>query len=179
MALNYSSAGEKKRISFGVGVLKIGPSGATPTTDVGFVRSAQLSVTRQKLEVFQGNPKTLVVQYVVQEDVTFTTTGIEWSLDRLKDVFAAGTVTGSNYGFGGDVNLTEVALQFTHQMPAGGTATLRIWKANGQGEGTINFGDDVHEFPYGFRAVLADTNWASVALAATEKLFQLQLDIPA
>jgi hypothetical protein len=175
MALNLSSTGNSDRISFGAGVLRIGPAGFTPSTDIGYIRTAQLSVTRQKLEVFLGFPRTLIVQYVNQEDVVLNCTGIEWSLDRLKDAFASGNVSGTKLRFGGDVNLAKVALEFEHQMPAGGTATIRIWKAQGQGEVQLNLGEEVHEFPYAFRALDAATNWASVANPSDGRLMEIEL----
>lgn len=175
MALNLSAAGNSNRISFGSGVFRIGPVGVTPSTDIGYMRNAQLSVTRQKLEVFLGFPKTLIIQYVNQEDVTITVTGIEWSLARLQDVFAAGVITGNKFGFGGDVNLSKVAVELEHQMPAGGTATIRLWKAQGQGEVQLSLGDDVHEFPYSFRGLDAATNWAGGSNGLSQRLLQIEL----
>lgn len=175
MALNLSSSGNSDRISFGAGVLRIGPSGVTPSTDIGYVRTASLAVTRQKLEVLLGFPRTLIVQYVNQEDVVLTVTGLEWSLNRLKDVFATGNISGTKLRFGGDVNLSKVALEFEHQMPAGGTATIRLWKAQGQGDATINLGEEVHEFPYAFRALDAATNWAGGANPSDGRLMEIEL----
>src|SRR5262245_25095786 len=141
MALNLSSTGSADRVSFGAGVLRIGPSGVTPSTDIGYIRTAQLSVTRQKIELLLGFPRTLIVQFVNQEDVTLSVTGLEWSIDRLSNAFATGNISGNKLRFGGDVNLSRVALEFEHQMPNGGTATIRIWKAQGQGDLQLNFGE--------------------------------------
>ncbi len=179
MALNLSQSGEKKRISFGAGTMKVGAGGVTPSTDIGYVSSAQLNVTRQKIEVFQGFPRTLIVQYVNQEDVTITVTGIEWSLTNIQRVFAAGTITGNKLGFGGDVNLSTVSLELTHQMPAGGTAVIRAWSAQGQGEVQLSLGDTVHEFPQAFRVLDSATDWAGNSLGSDQRLIQIQLDIPA
>lgn len=179
MALNLSSSGNAKRISFGGGTVSVGTAGATPVTDIGYVTTAQLNVQRAKIEVLQGFPKTLIVQYVNQETVTFTVTGIEWSLTNLQRVFATGVVNGDLYGFGGDVNLSQVSILFTHQMPAGGTAYLRIWRAQGQGDFQFTLGDNVHEFPYTFTALDSSTDWAGVSLGNNQRLFQIQLDIPA
>lgn len=180
MALNLSGAGNVKRLSFGTGVLRLGAQNTTPSTDVGYGRGAQLQVTRNRLEVLQGVPRQLVYQFVQQEDVTFTFTGIEWSLDRLRDVLAiSGAVVGAQpnqyLGFGGDTTVRNVSVQFTHQLPVGATADLYIWNAQGQGEMNLNFQDDVHEFPYAFRALVATTAWDNSVLASDQQFFRIRM----
>jgi len=82
---------------------------------------------------------------------------------------------GQKLGFGGDMNITEVAVKFVHQMPSGGTVIVYLWRAQGSGEITITFGDEPHEFPYEFSALTATTDWAGNPLSSTERLCRIDL----
>jgi hypothetical protein len=184
MAFNYSTAGNARRITLGTGVLQMRTfDGITPSSAdlVGFSRGAQLSITRQKVEVEQGVPKGLIKQLVVKEDVNFSFTGIEWDLLRVQDGLGTGVLTGSGndvtLGFGGDMALEELALTFIHQTPTGGTITLDIWRAQGTGEIQITFGDEVHEFPYNFKALVQTTSWGGETLNPKATLFRLRAQI--
>ena len=188
MALNLTPFYDTDDIGFGSGILYVEAytqPGSTPSlsaqaNDVGVIRTATLTVTRQKLEVLAGYPRQLLIAYVLQEDVVFSATGIEWKISRLRDALAAGRVVGNTIGFGGSTTLTEVAVEFVHQMPAGGTIFLRIWKANGQGDLTLNFGDDVQEFTYAFKALTVTQAWGGQPLNSDESYFQLEkVDPPA
>lgn len=165
--------------SFGPGVLFIGAAGATPLTDVGAVRSgAEFAVTREILEVRQGSPATVVQNYVLSEEAILRVTGIEWNLSRLKDTLGSGVVTLNPAGedtfeFGGSLNLDEVALRFKHELPAGTTVILDIWTAQAMGEFTITFGDDIHEFPYMFKALETLVDWEGNSLPANKRLFKI------
>jgi len=175
MALNVP-AGNKKRLTFGPGILQIGASGSTPSTDVGYARGASLSITRQKLDVFQGSPRSLIETYAVQEDVALNFTGIEWAPFNLVRALGSGVTSGTGtetLGFGGEVTFAEVALSFEHITPTNGTVSIYVWKAQGQGEVTVNFGDDVQEFQYNFRALEATQDWLSNPLNANERLIQI------
>ena len=177
MAFNVPTY-DTDNFSFGPGVLYVGAAGSTPTLDVGAVRAgAEFAVSRERLEVFQGSPRSLVKQYIVQENAQLTVTGIEWDVDKLTYVLGSGVTTSTaaqdTYAFGGDLNISESAVKFVHETPAGHTIELYIWKAQGTGEITINFGDDLHEFPYVFAALESTTDWNSVALASNQRLFKI------
>lgn len=197
MAYNVPSY-DTKNYSFGPGILYVDPfgdyPGTAPTTDVGAVRSgAELAITRERLEVFQGSPRQLTKQYVTSESVQLTVTGIEWNLKSLALALAqpetessetnwsqdSGTYAAGTIFFGGSMNLTEVAVKFVHRIPQGATIQINIWRAQGTGEVTTTFGDDVHEFPYTFRALDpssggAASNWDNnYKLPATGSLVQI------
>jgi len=164
--------------SFGPGILYAGAAGTTPTTDIGAVRSgAELAITRERITVEQGSPFQKVAEYVIRETATLTVTGIEWNFDNLARALGAGVTTSSatkdTFAFGGDMSIKEVALKFVHRSPAGHTFSLYIWKANGTGELTITFGDDIHEFPYTFEALRSKTDWAGGSLPEKEQLFKI------
>ena len=168
MPLNIP-AGEVERVSFGLGVLKIGSPGTTPTTDVGYARGATLTVTRQKLDLFQGVPRTLIRTFANQEDVSLQFTGLQWSLARLKDLLGSGTFAAGppeQLDFGGKIDFSEVGVFFQHRTPTQGTVDIYIWKAQGQGELNLSFGDDFQEFNYQFRALPGTTDFAGQAIAA-------------
>jgi hypothetical protein len=168
MGLNLP-AGAVERVSFGQGILKIGAPGATPTVDVGYARGSTLTITRQKLDLFQGVPRTLVRTFSNQEDTSMQFTGLEWNLERLLDLLGSGAFTTAAGGverlrFGGKIDFAEVSVLFQHRTPTEGTAEVRIWRAQGQGELSLNFGDDFQEFNYQFRGLPATTDWGGVAI---------------
>jgi hypothetical protein len=162
-------------ISIGPGVLFLAAAGNTPTVDVGAVRSGELTITREKLDVDQGFPAQPIVSYAIGEDVTLTINAIEWDFTHLAQALGSGVVTGTTqFDFGGDPNFSEVALKYQHRMAAGSTIVIDIWRANGSGELTTTFGDDVQEFPYSFTALNAVTSWDAVALGDTTSMFQIR-----
>ncbi len=164
--------------SFGPGVLLVGTTGATPTIDVGAVRAgAELSVSRTVLEVRQGSTMNLIKQYVTQENVGLNVTGIEWNLERLKEVFGSGVLTTSSsldtLLFGGDINICELSVRFRHNMPTGNTIYVDIWKAQPTPEMSLSFGEEIHEFPYQFKALDSTTQWDSAATNDLGRLMRI------
>lgn len=179
MAFNVPTV-DTDRYSFGPATVKIGPAGTTPTTDVGSVRSdATFTVERETLDVNQGSPATLQKQFIVSESASLSVSGIEWNLNNLQLALGAGTTSSPGAGvllldFGGDPDTAEVALEVTHVLPAGTTVVIRIWRASPAGGMEVEFGDDIHEFPYEFNALEATTDWAGQALGAGARLFQIE-----
>ena len=176
MAYNVPS-GETERVSFGPGVLYLGASGTTPTVDVGYARGATLTITRDVIELWQGSPQELIKRYSNKETVKLAINGLEWNVDNLSYALGAGeTTTGVSPELlegGGDPNMSEVALMYQHITTEGYTVTLSIWTATGDGEVSIEFGDDLHEFGYNFTALLSTTNWGGDSLAAKKKLYKI------
>lgn len=187
MAYNVPSY-DTNNLSFGPGILYLcgltaaGPAGITEgmLVDVGAVNSGStFQVTRTRMDVFQGNPKTLIDAFVTQEDATLSVTGIEWNLANLSLALGAGLVTTSGvtttFGFGGDLRVSDVAAKFVHVTPYGSTITIRLWKAEGAGDLNVSFGDNIHEVPYTFKALESSVKWGGVALGTTERLFSMEL----
>ncbi len=168
---------DTNNISVGPGLLYLGASGVTPAIDVGAVRNAELAITREKLDIEQGWPAQLIVRYAPRETVTLTVTGIEWHFANLAKALGAGVASGAGAGtqfdFGGDINFANITARFQHRLAAGGTIDIRIWTANGAGELTTAFGDDVHEFPYVLSALNSTTDWALNTLDEDKALFQI------
>jgi hypothetical protein len=161
-----------KKYSFGPGRVFLGAPGETPSKDVGSVRSgAELTVTRERLEVYQGSPRTLVKQYVTNETAQLVVTGIEWDLELIAQAIgydpnvAVGGTSGLTItlGLGGDMDVSQVALRFQHVTPVGATIMIDFFKAEGSGEFKNTFGDELHEFPYTFKAIAATCGWAGVS----------------
>jgi hypothetical protein len=160
--------------SFGPGILKLGPAGATPTLDVGAVdQGASLEVRSTTLDLRQGNPSMLIKRYLQVSDVAFSVTGLEWNFDNLSKAIGSGVTTSTQFDFGGDPNVTEYALQFDHRMPTGSTQTLRIWTVVGSGEITINFSDDFHTFPMAYSAVRSSTTWGGATIDDNNQYFRI------
>lgn len=159
MGYNVSPAITKDNFSFGPGVLYAGVDcGVCPAVDIGAVRSgAELVVTREKIIVEQGSPYQMITQYVIRETVVLTVTGIEWNFENLRKALGAGELASPGgdrrFRFGGDMGVCSSALCYRHHTAEGDEIYVKLWCAQGNGEVTITFGDDIHEFPYGFTAV--------------------------
>jgi hypothetical protein len=179
---------DTQNLSFGPGVLYLcgltaaGAAGITEgqLSDVGAVNSgSSFQVTRTRLDVFQGSPKSLIDTFVTQEDAQLSVTGIEWNLSNLALALGAGLVTSSGvtttFSFGGDLKVSDVAAKFVHVTPYGTTVTIRLWKAEGMGDLNVSFGDAIHEVPYTFKALESATKWGGSALGVTERLFSMEL----
>ena len=178
MALNVPN-GDRKRLTFGPGILLIGAAHVTPVAggDIGYARGAVLNMTRQKLDVFQGSPRTLVETYAVQEDATLNVTGLEWNPANLVKALGSGVATDAGaletLEWGGEVTFTSVSLLYRHNTPTGGTVDVSFWKAQGGGEFNINFGDDLQEFQYNFRAIESTTAWDNSSLGTNKRLVKI------
>jgi len=170
--------------SFGPARLFIGVVGATPTSDVGGVNSGgTFTMTREKLTVEQGSPKIIVKEYSVRETAEINFESIEWDLNTLYQALGGGTYTPDNpvtdmstLEFGGEMDITNVALRVVHVTPAGNTVTIDVFTASPAGNAEFNFGDDLHAFPLAFTAIRSTTDWASVALASGKELFKITYD---
>jgi len=72
---------DTSEFSFGPCVVYAGPAGTTPAVDIGAVRGgASLEITREIIEVRQGNPALPVKRYVNNETASFTVTGVNTPL---------------------------------------------------------------------------------------------------
>lgn len=167
------------KITFGPGILYLGPLGSTPSVDIGAVKGdASFEVARTALEVKQGSPQTLIKQYFTEEKVTLTVTGIEWNLDGIAYALGAGVTTFvgpvQTLAFGGDQNVTERALRYVHRMADGSTIDIQLPRAQGNGELSIGMKEtDLHEFPFTFKALEAATDFTGAATATNQKLFKI------
>ena len=150
------------------------------TIDVGAVKTgAVLTFTRDKLEVKQGSPESLIKQWVITETVRLEVVGHEWNIDNLQYAIGTGIITTDgdekSMDIGGDMEVKEASLKFVHQMPAGGTVEVDIWKAQSAGELSVTFGGDPHEFPYTFVALDASTDWSGSSLPSAGRLCRIKL----
>lgn len=179
------------RISIGPCVIYLGEygtSGNTPTVDVGAVEAgATLSTTRDKEEVFQGFPKTLIAQFATSESASLKLTSIEWNFNNLLYAIGAGLTSGTSdteiFDFGGQLTFQDVAIKLMHQTPYGHTLYAYIWKAQGDGAISLGFTDTHHTFEYTFNAIIpfdACTkqvlDWNGNELPVGKQLFKLVLE---
>lgn len=151
-------------VSFGPGVLYAGACGVCPMTDIGAVRSgAELVITREKIMLEQGSPYQLIVQHVIRETVQLSVTGVEWNFTNLVRGLGAGELnedgppaTYKRFRFGGDMGISNLSLCYRHHTAEGDEVYVKLWCAQGNGEITVNFGDNYHEFPFSFSAIQPD-----------------------
>jgi hypothetical protein len=175
---------DRDSISFGPARLFMGLAGATPATDVGAITEDGISVefASEMGEIRQGNPKLLELSFIQSQDVMVKVTSIEWDFDALQYALGAGNTSASGtfeaFAFGGEACPVEVALHVQHQMcRSGNTINVYVWRAIGEGSVTLPFTHDEHSFEYSWKAMRADTDWASVALASDEQLVQIVREI--
>ncbi len=186
MSFNLPS-GNTNKLTFGPGRLLVAPVGTTPqlgtSHEIGYVNTGiELAVTREKLEVKQGNPKLLVKQWVINENVQLTVHGLELDVTKLQTALGAGATTSSGktdtLTFGADTNSAEYAVRFVHNMPNGATVYIDLWKAQLSGEMTLTFGDDPLQIPYVFVAQDSSTQWDGTPTPATGHLMRVIIENP-
>lgn len=164
-------------ISFGPATLLLGPSGATPTADVGAIgeNGVEIEITSEKRDIRQGNPKTIEHSFATAQGVKVSVTGIEWDFNTFQYAIGAGNTSLSasahTWAFGGDPIVETVAIHIQHYMAkAADTLNFYVWKARAEGTLTLPFGDEEHQFPYSWQAMRSATNWAGASLARDEQL---------
>jgi hypothetical protein len=170
----------KDDISFGPGRLFLGAAGSTPSTDVGAITEdgVTVEIASEQRDIMQGNPKLIELTFIQQQSVMVRVTSIEWNFDNLAYALGAGNTDSSGtyeaFAFGGEPCVTEVALHVQHEMcRSGNTVNVYVWRAVGEGNVSLPFTHDEHQFEYNFKAIRESTDWASQALATGEELFQI------
>ena len=156
MAFNVPS-GTIKNLTFGPGIVFITTSaGFTPAIDLGYVRGATFSAQRNKLDVFQGSPRSYITTFAQEENVTLQVTGLEWNLTNLQLLMGSGDLSiATLMQFGGSGSFLTLSVMYRHITPSGGTVEINLYRCQGQGELSQNFNDDLQEFNYQFRALIA------------------------
>jgi len=169
-------------ISFGPAVLYLGPSGQTPTVDVGAIAEDGVSIemSAEKKVITQGNPKLNVYTFTQAQSVMAKFTSIEWDFMNMGRALGAGAThsSGTELRWGGDPLVEELALHIQHYMAVtGNTMNVYLWKCVSESGVSPSFGADEHSFEYSFQALRSTIDWASVALPATEQLLKFKRDV--
>lgn len=171
-------------ISYGPGRLFIGPTGATPSVDLGAISEDGLSVeiAAEKRDIMQGNPKVTILSFTQVQSVRLLATSLEWNFDNLSFALGSGNTTVSGtvetFAFGGDPAVAQVALRVEHQMAQSGhTMYINLWTAQSDAGVTVPLTHDEHAFEYAWKAIQSDTNWAGVTLDQEEQLVQFSREI--
>lgn len=170
------------RISFGPAVVFLGVMGATPTTDLGAIKTddgVTLEVTSEKRDIMQGNPKLIEYTFVQAQGAALKFSGLEWDISQTFYRALGSGVTstsGSNTRiyWGGDPLVTQVAIHVRHYMAISGqTMNIYAWKCVADAPPKFMFGHDEHSFDLSFKLQRAATDWVGTALASTSQLFQI------
>lgn len=176
MAYNVPSY-ETKRFSFGPGVFFIGPTGATPTLDIGACRGAVLHIGRDVLAVMQGSPEVEVKRYARAETVSLELEGLEWDFDTLAFALGAGLTTATGvtetFAFGGDMEFTTKAIMYRHIQPDGSTIDVELWQCQPEPSIDIDYKNEPHAFPYKFWAQEATSDFTNAVPAAKSKMMKI------
>jgi hypothetical protein len=177
VALNIPNV-TKSDISFGPAVMYLGAVGATPTVDVGAISEdgVSIEIATEQRDIMQGNPRIIEMSFNQQQSVMVRVTSIQWNYENLQYVLGgsiATSATWEKFSFGGDPCPSEVAIKVVHQMCSGDTINVYVWRAMGEGNLTIPFGQDEHSFELAFKAMHATNDWAGATLAADAQLLQI------
>jgi len=177
VALNIPNV-TKSDISFGPAVMYLGAVGATPTVDVGAISEdgVSIEIATEQRDIMQGNPRIIEMSFNQQQSVNIRVTSIQWNYENLQYVLGgsiATSATWEKFSFGGDPCPSEVAIKVVHQMCSGDTINVYVWRAMGEGNLTIPFGQDEHSFELAFKAMHATNDWAGATLAADAQLLQI------
>ena len=177
MALNIPSV-SRDDISFGPAVMYLGAAGATPTVDVGAISEdgVSIEIATEQRDIMQGNPRIIEMSFNQQQSATVKVTSIQWNYANLQYVLGGAvstTATWEKFDFGGDPCPSEVAIKIVHQMCSGDTINVHVWRAMGEGNLSIPFGQDEHSFELSFKAMRATTSWAGATLSADAQLLQI------
>ena len=171
---------DRDSISFGPARLFLGAAGTTPTTDVGAITEDGVTIefASEQRDIMQGNPKLIEMSFFQSQSVMVKVTSIEWDFDALSYALGAGNTSASGtfeaFAFGGEPCPTEVALHIQHQMcRSGNTINVYVWRAVGEGNVSLPFTHDEHQFEYSWKALRESTDWASAGLAVDEQLIQI------
>jgi len=164
-------------ISFGPARVFLGPSGTTPTIDVGALGEDGVSVEWQseKRDIRQGNPGMIAYSFMTSQGFRVSWTALEYSVANMALAFGAGVTAVSaaihTWAMGGDPIIATAAVLVQHQMATGGdTLNISVWKARGDGNIGIAMAMEEHKIPMAFQAMRATTNWAGAALGSTSEL---------
>ena len=181
MALNIPSV-SRNDISFGPAVVYIGPTGTMPTTDVGAISEdgVTIEIATEQRDIMQGNPRIIELSFNQQQSAMVRVTSIEWNYENLQYALGGSITTASGYekfDFGGDPCPSEVAIKIVHQMCSGDTINVHVWRAMGEGNLSIPFGQDEHSFELAFKAMRATNDWTGATLAAEAQLLQIYRQI--
>lgn len=174
------------RMSFGPATIAVGAAGATPTTDIGSILpddGVELEFQAEMSDIVVGNPKVPVYRFAKSHNFYVRATSIEWNANNL--AFALGTgataISGSNevYRFGGDPCPDELAVLVQHRKcTAAHTINVRVWRAQSETGGlAVTLGEEVHGFPYAWKANRSTTNWAGASLAADSQLVEVDIQL--
>lgn len=179
MAFNLPTT-TKNNISAGPGRIFIGPSGSTPSVDLGAVAedSVNLEFVSEKRKIMQGNPRTVVLTFSQVQSVRVTVGSLEYNQDNWVYALGSGTtsVAGSTetFTFGGEPAVTQLALHIQHRMfQSGHTLNFYVWLAQSDGGVAFPFTTDEHSLEYAWEGVQSDTNWAGASLGTTEQLVRV------
>lgn len=178
-------------ITFGPAVIYIGEVGTTPSADVGAVRgNTEITVSKEILEVKQGSPQTLIIQYVLAQSARISFSSIEalGKLSVLQSALGQGEYSGTpgegveTLEYGGDVNLSEKALLVRHVLPNGATLDFCFWRVQGKADLSAAFNETGETaIPLEFEALDGLTDFSGEAIPTTSKgrLFRLIKTNPA
>ena len=151
--------------------------GITPSTDVGAIDEATISINRELLDLKQGTPQLLIQQWAIGESGQLTLKGWEWNIENFYKVFAAGStgINGSEetFEFGGDYMVQPVQIRLQHMTPTGATIFLDFWRCTGSGSLEFQFNPaDFNKFDYTFNLWRGLSNWTDDTLTVGTRLFK-------
>lgn len=172
--------GTDTNISFGPAIVYIGTSGATPSTDVGYIRAEDgvtWEVTREVSPIEQGNPLMAILHYDTRHAARVTFNSIEWNYNRMIEALGSGTTNLSGdlqtLTWGGDPTPTKYAMVIEHaSAQSSHTHYLDLWQVRSAEGFSVTLSGEPHSHPRAFSCERVTSNWAGAALSRGNRLFR-------
>jgi hypothetical protein len=160
--------------------------GVTPTTDVGAVDNAVVSINRDLLTLEQGTPLLTIEQWSIRDAGTLTLNGWEWNQENFYKVLGAGTTSTGGlggteiiYDFGSDFQVNPLQIRLEHVMPSGATINMDFWRVGPPGALDFNFNkEDFNKFDYTFNLWRGLADWTATDLGAGTRVFRYRRQPP-
>lgn len=148
--------------SLGPCVVKIGPTGATPSLDLGAVESVSLELNTDVERITQGTPRQPVFVLPAEESATLTFSGIEWNINNfVRGTGSGATESATKFTYGGGPTMQEFALLAEHAvLGSGDTISIRMWRVVPSGSFPVTMDDAVNTFEMTFDVLRTTTDWA-------------------
>lgn len=179
MARNLPS-GDTDRITIGPGVVFIGPSGSTPSYDVGYTMDKMtIMINREAVDIKAGAPQLLVKRLASAENISIEFKGQEQNMELLAQAIGDGFTSmagnpNETLELGGKQSFVECAIRYQHIMSDGSTLTFDMFKVVGSGQVEFSMNpDSQHEYPMKFDVMYSATDWAGATLVDGKNLVKV------
>lgn len=171
MAYNLPG-GSTSNLTIGPALFSVGPTGATPTAEF-YLDNVSFSLDSEDVEVMQGAPQRLIHSLASAESLSVGVNSLEVDLDKVVQATSAGTTNSTTKATWGEGTTTRntFAIRVQHRIQgSGNTFDVRVFEAVADGSFGTTFDDSQTNFDFGWKALRATSDWASVSIDALAEI---------